>query len=67
MKDYKEKTSFFLHSLSLLEKSRKDTVQQMAFQIFNYPAWLMAKCRRMNYREYVTQEYKTRSIQYEWA
>ncbi len=62
MKDQAGKKDFYQRTLSLLEKNKEDKVQQMAFTIFNYPAWLRSKIERIPYREYVAKKLKAAEL-----
>jgi len=53
MKDPAGKKAYYQRTLSLLEKSKDDPVQQMMFNIFNYPGWLSSRIQRIPYREFV--------------
>jgi hypothetical protein len=56
MKEHKQKKEYYERTLALLEKSKDDKVQQMAFSIFNYPGWLSSRIQRIPYREYVQKQ-----------
>ena len=62
MKDKKNKTEAYQKTLDMLEQSKNDTVQQMAFSIFNYPGWLKSRVQRITYREYVARTVKERNF-----
>jgi hypothetical protein len=62
MKDKKNKTEAYQKTLDMLEQSKNDTVQQMAFSIFNYPGWLISRVQRITYREYVARTVKERGF-----
>lgn len=53
MTDKKEKQEAFKHTLNVIEKTKNDKVQQMAFSIFNFPGWLNVMIQRIPYRQYV--------------
>ncbi len=63
MNDHTEKKAFYQRTLSLLEKSKDDKVQQMTFNIFNYPGWLSSRIQRIPYREYVRKNVRARSTE----
>jgi len=62
MKEKKNKIEAYKTTLEVLEKSKNDTVQQMAFSIFNYPGWLISRIKQIPYREYVSQTVKEKNI-----
>ena len=53
MKSHKEKKECFRKTLAQLEVSGSDKVQNMVFNIFNFPGWLAAQAERIPYRNYV--------------
>ncbi len=61
MKDKKEKMAVFQSTLEALEKTKNDKVQQMAFNIFNFPGWLHAMIQRIPYRQYVQKHVRSRN------
>jgi|GEM_PF-490682 len=58
MTDGKQKIVVYQKALDVFELHKDDVVQQMAFSIFNYPAWLMSKVQRISYRQYVEMKVK---------
>jgi hypothetical protein len=61
MTDNREKISCYRQTLESLEKTSTDKIQQMAFNIFNFPGWLAAMTQRISYRKYVQKAVKDRS------
>ena len=58
MKDTKEKINCYRQTIALLESSRQNKLQQMAFNIFNFPGWLSSMIMRIPYRVYVQEQLK---------
>ncbi len=58
MKDHKSKIEAYKKTLEILEKSKNDPVQLMAFSIFNYPGWLISKVEGISYTNYVRRKIK---------
>jgi hypothetical protein len=63
MKDSKSKVAEYKNALSVFEENKEDIVQRMAFNIFNYPAWLISKVQRIPYRQYVERKVKSGSTE----
>lgn len=58
MKDNKSKIEAYKKTLEILEKSKNDPVQLMAFSIFNYPGWLISRVEGIDYTNYVRKKVK---------
>ncbi len=62
MKDNKSKTDAYKKTLEALGQHNNDTVQQRAFNIFNYPGWLISKVQRISYQHYVEKKVKENKL-----
>ncbi len=62
MKEKKNKIEAYKKTVAVLEKNKNDTVQQMAFSIFNYAGWLISQVQRTSYRDYVAKTVKEKKI-----
>jgi hypothetical protein len=62
MTDSKSKVKEYEKALLVFEQNKEDQVQQMAFNIFNYPGWLISKVQRISYRQYVEKKVKSENI-----
>jgi hypothetical protein len=58
MKDIKSKVEEYRKALEIFESNKEDNIQRMAFNIFNYPGWLISKVQRIPYRNYVERKVK---------
>ncbi|MCX8019248.1 MAG: hypothetical protein N2747_01990 [Chitinophagaceae bacterium] len=62
MSDWKSKAAEYKKTLELFDRYKDDLVQQRTFQIFNYYGWLQSQIKRINYREYVKQNLKSKTL-----
>lgn len=58
MNDNNSKVEEYKKALEVFEQNKDDIVQQMAFNIFNYPGWLSSKVQRISYRQFVERKVK---------
>ncbi|HUR64985.1 MAG TPA: hypothetical protein VMZ03_01440 [Chitinophagaceae bacterium] len=54
--DSQSKIKEYQKALDVFDRHKDDIVQQMAFTIFNYPAWLVSKVQRISYRQFVERK-----------
>ncbi len=58
MTENKPKNEEFKKALDLFDENSRNTVQQRAFAIFNFPGWLQSRIQRISYRQYVEKKVK---------
>jgi hypothetical protein len=58
MTDKESKRAEYRKAIGVLDLHKDDLVQQMAFNIFNYPGWLISRVENIPYRQYVERKVK---------
>jgi hypothetical protein len=62
MTDTKSKIAEYRKALEIFDQNKNDIVQQRAFNIFNYPGWLMSRAERITYRHFMEKKLKNTTV-----
>ncbi len=62
MTDKKNRITEYEKALNVFEENKDDIVQQMIFNIFNYPNWLLSKVQNIPYRKFVENKVKAENF-----